>query len=314
MRIVFMGTPDFAVPILKSLSKVHEILAVVTQPDRPKGRGRGMVFSAVKEYALTLNLPILQPEKIRDTELSGFGADIFVVVAYGQILPMKILRVPPLGCINIHASLLPKYRGAAPMQRAMLNGDTVTGVTIQFMDKGIDTGDIILKKTLSIEPTDRFADLHDKMSALSCECILEALELIGEGRAPREPQNHEEATYAPMLTKEDGLIDWSGPGCRIVNQVRALDPWPGAYTYWGNQMLKIWDCAVLDRTVDDCSVNDCSADAVPAGTVVESGKHLLVKTGDGALLVTELQKQGGKRMKAADFLRGSNIEVRMVLG
>ncbi|MCL2398822.1 MAG: methionyl-tRNA formyltransferase [Defluviitaleaceae bacterium] len=308
MKILFMGTPDFAVPILDTLSKKHQIVAVATQPDRPKGRGKGMAFSPVKEYALSLSLPVLQPEKVKDDafveKITALGADIFVVVAYGQILPSYILQIPPLGCINIHASLLPKYRGAAPMQRAILNGDKVTGITIMYMDKGMDTGDMILKKNLDIEDSDRFANIHDKMSTLSCECIIEALDQIAAGTAVRVPQNNEEATYAPMLTKEDGLINWKKSTSQIINQVRALDPWPGTYTYYDGQMLKVWDCAFYEKI---------ASDAQP-GEVIENGSHLAVKTGDGILSITMVQGQGGKRMSTADYLRGRAIDVGKVLG
>ena len=228
MRILFMGTPDFAVPILETLAKHHDVLSVVCQPDRPKGRGKSVIFPPIKEKALELGLDVLQPEKVRGNdsfveEITALEADIFVVVAYGQILPPRILRIPPLGCVNIHASLLPKYRGAAPMQRAILNGDKDTGVTIMYMDKGMDTGDMILKKSIPIEENDRFANVHDKMAELSCECILEALKLIEAGNAPREAQNHEEATYAPMLAKEEGLINWSDSSEKIANQVKSRD-------------------------------------------------------------------------------------------
>jgi len=301
-----MGTPDFAVPILDSLAKHHEVLAAVCQPDRPKGRGQNMIFPPVKEKALEFGLHVLQPEKVRGNdsfveEITALEADIFVVVAYGQILPPRILRIPPKGCVNIHASLLPKYRGAAPMQRAILNGDKETGVTIQYMDKGMDTGDMLLKKALPIEKSDRFADIHDKMMHLSCECILDALELIEAGNAPREPQNHDEATYAPMLAKEEGLINWYDSSEKIFNQVRALDPWPGTFTHYNGQVLKIWECSY-----------ETSIDAIP-GTVLEADKHLLVKTGDGALSITMLQGQGSKKMNAADYLRGRSIEVGAVL-
>ena len=311
MRILFMGTPDFAVPVLKTLTENHEIVMVVTQPDRPKGRGHGAGFSAVKEYALSIGLPVLQPEKVRKNdlfveEITALNADVFVVVAYGQILPLRILKIPLLGCVNIHGSLLPKYRGAAPIQRAILNGDEITGVTIQYMDKGMDTGDMILKKPLVIEKNDRFADVHDKMAVLSCECILEALQLIEAGSAPREHQNHDEATYAPMLTKEDGLIDWSGSASKIVNQVRALDPWPGTYTYLEGQPVKIWECSVAEE--------GSKWENAKPGEVLEVNRHLLVKTGDKALSVTMIQKQNSKRMAAADFLRGNAIEIGTVLG
>jgi len=302
-----MGTPDFAVPILDTLAKHHEVLAVVCQPDRPKGRGKSVIFPPVKEKALELGLNVLQPEKVRGNddfveEITALGADIFVVVAYGQILPPRILRIPPKGCVNIHASLLPKYRGAAPMQRAILNGDRETGITIQYMDKGMDTGDMILKKAIPIDENDRFADVHDKMVVLSCECILETLRLIEAGNAPREAQNHEEATYAPMLAKEEGVINWNDTSEKIANQVRALDPWPGTFTYYNGQVLKIWEC----------KRSDILSEAIP-GTVLEADKHLLVKTGDGVLSITMLQGQGSKKMNAADYLRGRSIEVGAVL-
>ena len=309
MRILFMGTPEFAVPILQTLAKHHEIAAVVTQPDRPKGRGHGVVFSPVKEYALSIDLPVFQPEKVKSEDvvnrLAEFKADVFVVVAYGQILPASILQIPPLGCINIHASLLPKYRGAAPMQWVILNGEKVTGITIMYMDKGMDTGDMILKKELPIENSDRFKDVHDKMAALSCECIIEALEQIEAGTAPREVQNHDEATYAPMLKKENGLIHWNTSTATIINQVRALDPWPGTFTYYDEQVLKIWECISWTAPA--------ARDAKP-GEVLESDKHLLVKTKDGALCCTVVQGQGGKRMSAVDYLRGRSIPVGTVLG
>jgi len=311
MKILFMGTPEFAVPILESLCKEdkHEVLAVVCQPDRPKGRGKSVIFPPVKEFAIKHDIPVLQPEKVRKNdsfveELSAIGADIFVVVAYGQILPLRILNIPPLGCINIHASLLPKYRGAAPMQWAILNGEKETGITIQYMDKGMDTGDMILKRAIPIEENDCFEDIHDKMSALSCECIFEALDQIAAGTANREPQNHDEATYAPMLKKENGLIDWGNSAISIYNQFRALNPWPGTYTHYDGQVLKIWECSVESENIAE--------NAVP-GQVLEASKHLLVKCGEGSLKITMLQGQGSKRMDAADYLRGRAIPVGAIL-
>jgi len=309
MKIVFMGTPDFAVPILETLAKHHDILAVVCQPDRPKGRGHGVVYPPVKESALRLNLPVHQPEKVRGNdvffeELKKLDADIFVVVAYGQILPTRILKIPPLGCVNIHASLLPKYRGAAPMQRAILNGDRETGVTIMYMDKGMDTGDMILKESMPINDCDRFAEIHDKMADLSCKCILDALKLIETGNAPRVPQDNNKATYAAMLSKDEGYVNWNKPSLEIVNQVRALDPWPGTYTYYDGQVLKIWECSIWDS----------AEQSAKPGTVLESQGHLLVKTGDGALSITMLQAQGAKRMNTADYLRGRKIELGAILG
>ena len=315
MRILFMGTPDFAVPILETLSQKHQVLAVVTQPDRPKGRGHGVMFSPVKTCALSLGLPVLQPEQVREDSfieaITALHADIYVVVAYGQFLPTRILQIPPLGCINIHASLLPRYRGAAPMQHAILNGDTVTGVTIMYMAKGMDTGDMVLKMPISIEQSDRFADVHDKMAALSCECIIEALAQIKAGVAVREPQNPEAVTYAPILRKEDGRINWNHSTAHIINQMRALDPWPGTYTYHEGQVIKLWDYLPWENKPDGTTLELIGREP---GEVLEAGSHLLVKTGDGALAITELQGQGGKRMCTEDYLRGRPIAVGAILG
>ena len=319
MRILFMGTPEFAVPILQTLAAAkHEIVGVVTQPDRPKGRGHGLMFSPVKECALSLGLEVLQPQTVKDENfietITALKADIFVVVAYGQILPTQILDMPPLGCINIHASLLPKYRGAAPMQRAILNGDKVTGVTIMYMEKGLDTGDMLLKRELPIGESHRFIDLHDSMAKLSCECILEALLQIEAGTITRTPQNHAEHTYAAMLTKEDGRVDWEASTATIINQVRGLDPWPGTFTLYDGQVLKIWECAASEEMASGTAIAETGLSNTKAGEVIESDKHLLVKTADGALSITILQGPGGKRMNAADYLRGRPIAVGTILG
>jgi len=307
MEIVFMGTPVFSVPILESLARAHNVTAVVTQPDRPVGRGKAMQYSAVKNCALQLGLPVLQPERLRGPEvaaqLAAIPAQVFVVVAYGQLLPPRVLRIPPLGCINIHASLLPQYRGAAPMQRAIMDGQTQTGVTIMHMDKGMDTGDAVLSKVLPIAPGHRFTDVHDGMAQLSCACILEALAQLEAGTATRQPQDHAAATYAPMLTKEDGCLDWQRPAAALYNQVRALDPWPGTYTTYGGQMLKVWD-------LFPCGTETTA----PPGTVLESETCLRVATGSGTVCITVLQGPGTKRMPAADYLRGRCIPVGTMLG
>jgi len=301
MKIIFMGTPDFALSALKKINEGHEITAVVTQPDRPKGRGKGVAFSPVKDCALALGLPVLQPEKIRDAAfislLKTYEADAYVVVAYGQMLPQAVLDIPPKGCINIHASLLPKYRGAAPMQRAILNGDEETGISIMYMDKGMDTGDVILSKSLAIGQSDRFTDLHEKMTLLSADCIAEALDLIAAGRAERSPQDNNLASYAPMLRKEDGRINWENSSKTIYNQVRALDPWPGTYSSYKGKVLKIWDCDVSGQHT-----------AALPGEILAADDKLLVKTGDGALSVTVVQGEGGKRMAVSDYLRGRKME------
>ncbi len=300
MRVVFMGTPEFAVPSLENLLIGHEVAAVITQPDKPKGRGKKVQYTPVKETALKHNLPVLQPLKIRDIkeELISFNADIFCVVAYGQLLPAEILDIPKLGCINVHGSLLPKYRGAAPINWAILNGETVTGITIMHLDVGMDSGDMILKREIPILPEDTSASLYESLSQIGGKALAEAVDLLGEGRADRIPQDHQNATYAPMLTKELGLIDWNKSSLEIVNKIRGLNPWPCAYTFYNSNMLKIWKATAIAYT-----------EPGDPGTVTEVTKDsICVKTGDGAVLIGELQMQGGKCLKVADYLRGNKIQ------
>ncbi len=303
MKIVFMGTPEYAVPSLEALIKEHEVCAVVSQPDRPAGRGKQTLLTPVKAAALKANIPVLQPERVRKNpeffeSLKAFQADVFVVVAYGQILPTRILQLPTFGCINAHASLLPKYRGAAPIQWAILNGESLTGVTIIYMEQGMDTGDELLKKELPIEETDNSETMHDKLSNLSAIAFLEALALLKNGTAPRCKQA-DSATYAPMLTKDLGLIDWSKSTDSIFNLIRGLRPWPGAYT---STNLKIWSAEKLPL--------QNHSDILP-GVIVDSikDKGIVVKTGDGALLITELQALNRQRLSAPEFLRGARITI-----
>jgi methionyl-tRNA formyltransferase len=307
-KIIFMGTPDFAVPVFYALINAgHDVCAIVTQPDRPKGRGHNMAFSPVKEAALKEGVPVLQPGRLRGNKefrevLRGYGADVFVVAAYGMLLSPKILEMPPLGCINVHASLLPKYRGASPIHHALLNGDDKTGVTIMYMARGLDTGDMILQRELPIGADERFPSLHDRMAALGGECIVEALTQISAGTAERIPQDDAASSYSPMINKQDGHIDWNLPGQRIINMTRALDPWPGPYTVLNGQPLKIWRCEPTDGSYDEKTA---------AGTVisVDTARGFTVRTGDGALTVTEVQGVGGKRMAARDYIRGHKINV-----
>lgn len=316
MKIIFMGTPVFAERSLAAIleTPAHEVLAVCTQPDRPAGRGHRLTQSPVKELALAHGLPVFQPETLRISdenakkireELKNFGADIFVVAAYGLLLPKGVLSMPPHGCVNVHASLLPKYRGASPIHAAILNGDRETGITIMHMDAGIDTGDMILQKSLEIGAEERFAELHDRMAALGGEAILEALSQIESGTAARIPQNNALATHAPKLEKSDGRIDWADKTEKIFNQVRAL----ACFTERSGEVLKIW--AVQNPIVDKLTTNRIlqNSENSPPGTVLAANHGLVVKTGDGALRVTELQAVGKKRMSAADFLRGQKIEV-----
>ncbi|MCL2361139.1 MAG: methionyl-tRNA formyltransferase [Defluviitaleaceae bacterium] len=310
MKIVFMGTPEFAVPALQQLLDHHEVVAVCTQPDRPAGRGHKLQMSPVKALALEAGVEVLQPENLKKKEIRDYlaqlDADIFVVAAYGIILPKAVLDMPPLGCINIHASLLPKYRGASPIHAAIKNGDAVTGITIMYMDVGIDTGDMIMKRELVIGPDERVQSLHDRMAVLGGECIIEALAQLGAGTAGRIPQDDTEATYAPMIQKTDGLIHWDWPAKRIINLTRAFDPWPGPYTVYSGQVLKIWQVEEAE--------NSYIEEAAP-GTVLAADpiQGLLVRTGSGIVRILELQAPGGKRMSAKDYLRGREIGVGELL-
>jgi len=312
MKIIYMGTPAFAVPSLEAIIANHEVLAVCTQPDRPAGRGHKLTPSPVKVKALEHGLPVLQPETLRIGEskeiraqLKAYGADIFVVVAYGLLLPKGVLNMPPLGCINVHASLLPKYRGASPIHAALLNGDKKTGVSIMHMAIGLDTGDIILEKELDILPEERFPSLHDRLAPLGAETLLEALALLENSTAPRIPQDDALSSYAPMLKKSDALIHWGWETDRIINLTRALDPWPGSYTIYKGNPLKVW---TLEPALG------WNGSEMP-GTVlaVDPKKGVLVKTGDAAAWVVEMQGEGSKRMPAADYLRGRKVEVGVVL-
>ncbi|MFZ5646545.1 MAG: methionyl-tRNA formyltransferase [Bacillota bacterium] len=313
MDIVFMGTPEFAVPTLRSLAEAgYNISAVITQPDRPRGRGKKVQPSPVKEAALELGIPVLQPDRVRDESfisfLKGLKPDLIVVVAFGRILPAGVLQIPPLGCVNVHSSLLPKYRGAAPMQRAIMNGETETGVTTMMMDTGMDTGDILLRSRMPIDGDDNFGTVHDRLSHLGASLLLETVELLAAGKLAGVPQDHSQATYAPPITREDEVINWNRRAEDIKNQVRALDPWPGARTTLGDRVLKVW------KTGEYGQAGAAGDDAAP-GQVLGSVKGgLAVMCGDRPVLIRELQAQGGKRMGAADFLRGCRVDPGLILG
>jgi len=311
MKIIYMGTPEFAVPPLEALVQNHEVLAVLTQPDRPAGRGHKLVQSPVKQKALELGLPVLQPPTLKfaeskeiRTQLKNYGADIFVVAAYGIILPKGILEMSPLGCINVHASILPKYRGASPIHAALLNGDKRSGITIIHMDAGIDTGDMIIKKELDILPDERFPSLHDRMAALGAEALTEALTLLENGTASREQQDDSLSCYAPMLKKADAMINWNAETEKIINMTRAFDPWPGSQTTYNGNPLKIWR---LEKA-------NAANGALGEVLAVDPAKGVLIKTGDAAVWATELQGEGSKRMPAIDYLRGRRIDIGVVLG
>lgn len=314
MKIIFMGTPEFAVPTLRILiENNYEILAVITQSDRPKGRGKTVVSPPVKVLAEQYGIPVVQPKKIRKEEvlqqIRNLSPDVIVVVAYGQILPKVLLAIPPLGCINVHGSLLPKYRGAAPIHRAIIQGEEKTGITTMFMDEGMDTGDMLLKQEIPIEHNDTAESLHDKLSLIGAELLLETLRQLEAGTLKRIPQNDEAATYAPMLKKEDGLINWQETAVTIERKVRGLYPWPGAYTYFQGKMLKLLKVAVEERATETC-------DSSLAGTILELDKTVgvLIATGKGCLRILEIQPENKKPMSCSDFCRGYRLSVGDKLG
>ncbi|MGQ9558040.1 MAG: methionyl-tRNA formyltransferase [Desulfurispora sp.] len=314
MRIVFMGTPDFACPSLEALVQAgHRVVLVVTQPDRPRGRGRRLSPPPVKVLAGELGLPVCQPEKIRDRSfvdyLHGCMPDVIVVVAYGRILPPEILHLPPRGCINVHASLLPLYRGAAPIHRAIMNGECTTGVTTMLMNEGLDTGDILLQEAEPIGEADNVADLHDRLSRRGARLLVRTLEELAAGTLHRIPQDDSRATYAPPLRRDDELIDWQRPVREIFNRVRGLDPWPGACTIWEGRPIKIWRVS-LPGAPPDHKIGS----AAPGTVLAELDRGLLVQGGDGVLLVNELQLPGGRRLKWPEFSRGHSIPAGTVLG
>ena len=307
MKILFMGTPDFARESLEAIYNAgHQILGVVTNPDRPKGRGMKLVASPVKEYALSKELEIYQPEKVKNNvefieKMKALEPDVICVVAYGKILPKEILDIPRLGCINVHGSLLPKYRGAAPIQWAVINGDKVTGITTMYMDIGMDTGDMILKQEVEIGPNETTGELWDKLSKIGGQLLVKTLEQIENGTAPRIQQS-DDFSMAPMLDKEMSKIDWDNKSAiEIKNLVRGLDPIMGTYSYLDGKKIKIWKVDVIP--------NDNSN--VESGTVIKADckDGLYIKAKDGIIKVLEIQGENAKRMSVQDFLRGNNIEV-----
>ena len=304
MRIAFMGTAELAGPCLEAVAKVpgHEVVAVVTQPDRPKGRDLKPAPPPVKAVAERLGLPIQQPLKIRDPAaidaLCAAQPDLVIVVAYGQILPKPALDIPRLGCVNVHTSLLPRWRGAAPIQYAILHGDHETGVTTMYMDEHMDTGDIILQRAQLIHADDTSATLHDRLAKLGAALLTETVMLICEDKAPRVKQDETLATYAKKITKEDGRIDWTRSAVEIGRQIRAFDPWPSAYTHAGGLLLKVWKAEIVEGVT---------------GNHGELQEGFVVATGHGGVRILELQPANGKRMPVDAFLRGHQLNVGTVL-
>ena len=303
MRVIYMGTPDFAVGALEEIIKAgHDVVLVVTQPDKPKGRGKTMQFTPVKECALAHGLEVFQPVKVRESAnieyLRKFNPDIIVVAAFGQILPKAILDMPKYCCVNIHASLLPKYRGAAPIQWAIINGDEVTGVTTMRMAEGIDTGDMIAKRQVRIAEDETGGSLFDKLADVGGKLCVETLKMIEDGTAEYTPQDSEQATHTSMIRKELGEIDWGKSAVEIERLIRGLNPWPSAYTHLNNKTFKIWKAAVLDEAYD------CE----PGCICRVSKNEMHVMTGDGVLSLLEVQLEGKKRMDIESFLRGFSVE------
>ena len=306
MRVVFMGTPDFSVPALEKIAQVHEVVGVVTQQDRPKGRGHKMQFTPVKEKAMELNLPVYQPERVKAPEfvqvLRELNPDVIVVIAFGQIVSKEILDLPKYGCINVHASLLPKYRGAAPIQWAVINGDKESGVTTMVMAEGIDTGDMLDKTVVPLSPEETGGSLFDRLSLTGAELIVDTLDKLEKGTAVRIPQKEEEATHVGKITKDLGQIDFQKSAEEIERLVRGLNPWPSAYTKLEGKTLKIWKGEVLEGACNEA----------PGTILCADKKGIQVATGDGILNILELQAEGKKRMSVRDFLNGYEISASML--
>ena len=310
MRVVFMGTPDFSVGTLKALAAAgHEIVGVVSQPDKPKGRGKNLQPTPVKEAAMELGLPVYQPKKVRDPEflevLKELNPEVIVVVAFGQLIPKAILELAPYGCINVHASLLPKYRGAAPIQWAVIDGEAETGVTIMRMNEGLDTGDMISKVTVPVLADETGGSLFDKLSEAGAKLLVETLPSLEDGTAVFEKQPEESPTaYAGMIKKSMGDLDWNRPAEELERLIRGLNPWPSAYTKMDGKTLKIWKAQVLEEERED---------QMPGTILLTDQQEFMVQTGKGILKITELQLEGKKRMDTSSFLRGYHLEGGKVL-
>ena len=307
MKILFMGTPDFAVPCLDILIKEgHNICGVVTQPDKPRGRGHKMTPPPVKVCAEENNIPVFQPETLKNEaflqELKDLNPDVIIVVAYGKILPEYILNYPKHGCINVHGSLLPKYRGAAPIQWSIINGETETGITTMYMEKGLDTGDMIFKSSTPISHEDTYETLHDKLSQMGADLIAKTVAAAAEGELPREKQDDELSCYAPMISKETGHINWSEPSDKILNLIRGLNPFPGSYTMYGDEVLKIYHASKGQPRSGEC------------GKFSVVDKCFEVICGDGCtIIVDEIQFKGGKRMSVPGYLNGHSVDESIIL-
>ena len=307
--LIFMGTPGFAVPSLRALLDAGApILLVITQPDRPKGRGRRVAASPVKQLALERGLPVYQPKKVKSAEaverIKALGPSCLVVVAYGQLLSAEILEIPPLGAVNVHASLLPKYRGPAPIHWALIQGETETGVTTMFMDAGMDTGDILLQRKAVIQPGETAGSLHDRLAEEGARVLVETLDLLKRDSLEPRVQDSSQATYAPMLAKEDGKVDWHEDAKQICCRIRGMDPWPGSFTLWQGKRLKLFGCRALS----------ISTQAEPGTVIAATADGLKVAAGEGAVLIETVQLEGGRPLAVPDFLKGRQFQVEDKLG
>ncbi len=308
LRAVFMGTPEFAVPSLKMLiEEGHHVPLVVTQPDKPKGRGNKMTFSPVKQFCIDRGINLAQPLKIRDeaftSQVADAGPDIIITAAYGRILPGTVLRIPRCGCVNVHGSLLPKYRGAAPINRAVINGDTTTGITTIFMDEGMDTGDILIKAEIPVGPDMTAGELGRALAAVGADVLKQTLISIARGDISRIPQKHEEATYAPMLAKEDGIIDWNADPKAVHNLVRGTNPWPIAFTFLNGQRMRVYKTSIPDEGT--CDRSDITAGR--PGMIVKASKDgICVICGKGLLKIQDIQFDSGRMMNAAECWHNFN--------
>jgi len=316
MKVIFMGTPDFAASTLeKIIQSGHEVIGVVTQPDKQKGRSQTISFSSVKELALKHGITVYQPIKVKEVDflrtVQELAPEVIVVAAFGQMLPKALLDIPPYGCINVHGSLLPKYRGAAPIQYSILEGEVETGITIMYMNVGCDTGDIIMQAKIPITPEETGSSLYDKLAVIGADLLIEALKKIEDGTATRETQDDTKATYVKMLDKDMGRIDFTQSAVILERLIRGLNPWPSAYTFLDGKTLKIWQ-AVVEKVIPSDSTEVSS---ITPGEVIEVRKDsFVIMTGEGTLVIKELQLEGKKRMPVDAFLRGYSVPIGTKLG
>jgi methionyl-tRNA formyltransferase len=300
MRVIFIGTGDIGVPTLQALlqSREHRLAGVVTQPDKPIGRAQGIESGPIKKAIAGTTMPILQPARIKDRqaidEIGALKPEAVIVMAYGQILPRDLLEIPSAACLNLHASLLPRWRGAAPIQAAIAAGDRETGITVMYVAEGLDTGDILLRRKIDISPTDTGGSLHNRLAQIAPNALFDALRMLAKGIAPRIPQDNTLATYAPKLTRDDGRIDWSESAEVIERKIRAFNPWPGAFMKLGRRNLKIFSASIADLSGEP-------------GEILRSEKELVIAAGNGAVSLGEVQLEGKRQMRAAEFLRGHRV-------